>query len=184
MDDTPNRQAFHVRMLPHLDAAYNLARWMAGNADDAADIVQESCVKALRFFKNYRGGSAKAWLLKIVRNTALTFLSRKAGQQMMSLSQENGEGETALLETLADEKADMEGDVIQKQAAQSMDELIDALPVLYRDIVILREVEELSYKEIAFLTGLPMGTVMSRLARARESLQQHWKRLGANRGAA
>lgn len=167
-----NKQ-FNVLMLPHMTAAYNLACWLTGNPDDAADVVQESYLRAIRFFDGYRGGAARAWLLAIVRNTSLNLLAQKRNQKTVPLP-ELGDDEDNAGQEIIDDKANIEFDLIQKQATATMDQLIQALPVQYREVVILREIEELSYKEIAEVIGMPIGTVMSRLARARKAIQQHW----------
>jgi RNA polymerase sigma-70 factor, ECF subfamily len=170
-----DQQQFNVLMLPHRAAAYNLARWLTGNADDASDVVQESFVRAIRFFGSYRGGAARSWLLAIVRNTSLNWLAQKRGQKTVPLPEANNENEENGHD-LIDETANPEFDLIQKRAAATMDQLIQGLPVAYREVVVLREIEELSYKEIAEVTGMPIGTVMSRLARARKAIQQHWQK--------
>jgi RNA polymerase sigma factor (sigma-70 family) len=168
-----DQHRFNALMLPHMDAAYNLARWLTGNADDASDVVQESFLRAIRFFGSYRGGVARAWLLTIVRNTSLNWLAQKRNQKTVPLP-DTGDEDHSTIQELIDDKADPEFDLIQKQAAATMNQLIEALPVQYREVVILREIEELSYKEIAEVIGMPIGTVMSRLARARKAIQQHW----------
>ena len=168
-----DQNQFNALMLPHMEAAYNLARWLTGNTDDASDVVQESYLRAIKFFDSYRGGAARAWLLTIVRNTSLNWLKQKRNQKSVPLPDAGSEDDNAGQE-LVDDKADPEFDLIQKQAAATMDQLIAALPVQYREVVILREIEEFSYKEIAEVTGMPIGTVMSRLARAKKAIQQHW----------
>lgn len=169
-----NRHQFNALMLPHMAAAYNLARWLTGNPDDASDVVQESYLRAIRFFSNYRGEAARSWLLTIVRNTSLNWLAQKQGMRTEPLP-ETGDDDDIPDREIADGKPDPEYELIQKQASATMDQLIQQLPVAYREVVILREVEELSYKEIAEIIGMPMGTVMSRLARARKAIQQRWK---------
>jgi len=160
-------------MLPHRAAAYNLAFWMAGNSADAADIVQDAYLRALRYFEDYRGGSARAWLLMIVRTTGLNLLAQRRKARTISLSQANDSDESTPFD-LVDDKVDLEFDLIQKEASATMDQIIQALPSPYREIIVLREIEELSYKEIAEVTELPIGTVMSRLARARKFIQLNW----------
>jgi RNA polymerase sigma-70 factor (ECF subfamily) len=169
-----DRRQFDVLMLPHMAAAYNLARWVTGNPDDASDVVQESYLRAIKFFASYRGGAARSWLLAIVRNTGLNWLVQKQNQKTEPLP-EPANSEEGGSQEIIDENADPEFDLIQKQAAATMDQLIQALPVVYREVIILREIEELSYKEIAEVIGMPIGTVMSRLARARKAIQQYWK---------
>lgn len=173
MGEGHDQHRFNALILPHMDAAYNLARWLTKNPDDASDVVQESYLRALKFFGSYRGGVARAWLLTIVRNTSLNWLTQNLNQKTVPLPDTNNEDENVGQE-LVDDKADPEFDLIQKQAAATMDQLIGALPVKYREVIILREIEELSYKEIAEIIDMPIGTVMSRLARARKAIQQHW----------
>ena len=152
-------------MLPHLDAAYNLARWLAGNEPDAKDVAQEACLRAFKFFGNFRGENPRAWLLTIVRNTFYNWL------------RENRPAEP--LVTLEDEALEIEDpsvnvDLLNARLsdAEAVRRAIAALPVEFREIVLLRELEDFSYKEIAELADVPIGTVMSRLARARKLLQK------------
>jgi RNA polymerase sigma-70 factor (ECF subfamily) len=175
MGATYDKHQFDVLMLPHMEAAYNLARWLTGNPDDAADVVQESYLRAIRFFDTYRGGAARSWLLSIVRNTSLNWLTQKRNRKTVSLPALHEEQEIINREFI-DDTPDPELELIQKQAAETMDELIQALPVIFREVIVLREIEELTYKEIAEVTGMPVGTVMSRLARARKALQQRWSK--------
>jgi RNA polymerase sigma-70 factor (ECF subfamily) len=180
MGNSP-RYGFDHLMLPHLTAAYNLAHWITKNPDAAADVVQESFVRALRFFDDFRGDNARAWLLAIVRNTSLNWLAKTRNERTVPLAagdDEDGEG----IQDIPDDKIDSEMALIQKDAVATLDQLIATLPVDYREVVILREIEELSYKDIAAVMGVPLGTVMSRLARARQALQKHWKNLPENRG--
>lgn len=181
--DSLARRRFDALMLPHLAAAFNLAQWLTRNPDAAADVVQDSYVRALRFFEDYRGDNERAWLLAIVRNTSLNWLAKTRTNRTTSLSDQAAGGEgAAFFGEVADENADIEMELRQKQAAETLDQLIAALPVAFREVIILREIEDLSYKEISAVTGLPMGTVMSRIARARQALQKHWKKLSVNRG--
>jgi RNA polymerase sigma-70 factor (ECF subfamily) len=177
-----NQPQFDVLMLPHMAAAYNLARWLTGDPDDASDVVQESYLRAIRFFTSYRGGAARSWLLVIVRNTSLNWLAQKRNQKTVPLPEPDDEKGNAGHE-LIDENADPEFELIQKQAAATMDQLVQALPAVYREVIILREIEELSYKEIAEVIGMPIGTVMSRLARARKAIQQHWSKSAEGRAS-
>jgi RNA polymerase sigma-70 factor (ECF subfamily) len=154
---------FEETVLPHLDAAYNLARWLIRNDADAQDIVQESYLRALRFFEGYRGGDGKAWLLAIVRNTCRNWHSRQRGEAVPFDESEHSEDRSSLN---------------QEQAAargQKMDALrlcIELLPAEFREVLVMRELEEMSYREIAGATGLALGTVMSRLSRARKRLEE------------
>jgi RNA polymerase sigma-70 factor (ECF subfamily) len=154
--------AFDQIVLPHLDAAYNLARWLAGNDHDAEDIAQEACVRAWQFRGSYRGGNGRAWLLAIVRNTAYTWLKKNRSKTMVTISD--------------DELAGVEDPVSQTPAFQNADAAVlraalEELPLEFREALVLRELEGLSYKEIADVADVPLGTVMSRLARARRLLQ-------------
>jgi RNA polymerase sigma-70 factor (ECF subfamily) len=153
---------------PHLDAAYNLARWLTRDPADASDVVQEAMLRALRFFGSFRGGSGKSWLLAIVRNTAMDWMRANRPAQIAPASADHGDP----LENIADEGDDPEAALIRVGNREQLDRLIDALPAEFRECLILRELEELSYKEIAAVTGVPLGTVMSRLSRARLTLQR------------
>jgi len=154
--------AFDQIVLPHLDAAYNLARWLAGNDHDAADIAQEACVRAWQFRAGYRGGNSRAWLLTIVRNTAYTWLKKNRPKSIVTLNDE--------------ELAEVEDPAAMSRAFQNADvsvlrAALEELPLEFREALVLRELEGLSYKEIAEVADVPLGTVMSRLARARRDLQ-------------
>jgi RNA polymerase sigma-70 factor, ECF subfamily len=160
---------FESAVLEHLDAAHNLARWLTRNDQDADDVVQESCMKALRAFDSFRGGDFRAWFLTIVRNTSFTWLRRTRDSRGAAAEQS--------LEIGAEAAAD--GEVYDPQAialraanVEMVRRAIDALPDAMREVVVLREMEGLSYKEIGKISGMPIGTVMSRLARGRERLQE------------
>ncbi len=181
MGQEQDNARFDALMLPHLTAAYNLAWWLTKNPDTASDVVQESFMRALRFFQDFRGDNARAWLLAIVRTTSLNWLSKARNRRTTVLSQYDAD-EDETCHAIVDETADSESRLLQKQATATLDQLIAALPIVYREVIILREIEELSYKEIATVTGLPQGTVMSRIARARQALRKHWKNLPENRG--
>ncbi len=152
-------------LLPHLNAAYNLARWLTGDAQDAEDVVHEAYVRALRFFNGFRGGDSRAWLLKIVRNTCYTWLHQNRAQRpTIAFDEEihSDEAETSDPSTL----------LLQKADRQLIQRALDELPVKLREMLVLRELEGLSYKEIAEVADIPMGTVMSSLARGRARLRQ------------
>jgi len=156
---------FEQVILPHLDAAYNLARWLAGDDHDAQDIVQESCLRAVKHFNSYRGGNPRAWLLAIVRNTSYTWLSRDRRVSLQAASDEESiETEDLYLHPAA--LQDSEANIEKVRAA------IALLAPEFREVITLREIEEYSYKEIADIVEAPIGTVMSRLARARRQLQK------------
>ena len=164
MPDLPEVARFEQAVLPHLTAAYNLARWLTGNDHDAEDAVQESYLRVLKFFSGFRGGSSRPWLLAIVRNTCYTWLRRNRMEEPgMELDEE-----------LHVDTSSPSPEAILLAAARSdlVRRALEELPAEFREIVILREMEGLSYKEIAEVTAIPVGTVMSRLARARARLQK------------
>src|SRR4051812_35790710 len=155
---------FEQSVLPHLDAAYNLARWLTRNEHDAEDVVQEAFMRAMRYFDAMKGNEARPWLLAIVRNTGYSWLEKNRPADLVSLDDApplaEGEGsspEVVLLQTAN-----------RKLVNQSLEEL----PMAYREVIVMREIEDLSYKEIASIAGIPIGTVMSRLARGREMLRR------------
>lgn len=149
-------------MLPHLDAAYNLARWLTRDGADADDVVQEAYLRAFKFFDGFNGGDSRAWVLKIVRNTCYSWLQKNRAREIATEFDE---------EQHTVEGRDSEAVLIGNIDTKVLNRLLDELPVEFREIFILRELEGMSYKEIAGIADLPMGTVMSRLARARRRLQ-------------
>ena len=156
---------FEQAILLHLDAAYNLARWLMRNEQDAQDAVQEAYLRALRFFPGFRGGDARAWLMKIVRNTCYTSL--RANRSMQDATEFD---ETVLI---PDSQApNPEQAALQNDSDSSVRQAVESLPTGFREVLILRELEGMSYKEIAEITGMPTGTVMSSLSRARGRLRQ------------
>ena len=157
---------FEQTVLPHLDAAYNLARWLTGNDHDADDVVQETYLRALKFFSGFRGENARPWLLAIVRNTCYTWLRRN---RMGDLTTELDDETTQVVDTAT---PNPESILLAAARTELVRHALDGLPVEFREIVILRELEGLSYKEIAEIASIPVGTVMSRLARARSRLQK------------
>jgi RNA polymerase sigma factor (sigma-70 family) len=169
MDD--RRRRFEVQVLPHLDAAYRFARWLARSPDDADDVVQEAILRAYRGFDALRGSDVKAWLLTIVKNCHLTALKQQQRRALVPLPEEHdGEDGQALVATTPDP----ESATISRDQERTLDRLVSALPDPYREALILREIEDLDYREIAAVTNVPLGTVMSRLARARAALKKHW----------
>ena len=164
-DGAPPARRFDTLVMPHLDAAYNLARWLVRNDSDAEDVVQEASLKAFRFLDQCRAEEAKGWFLAIVRNAAYSFLRNKRPQELVLSVGPEGD-----LAELAADPATPESLVLDGEATRRLDAAIGGLPVPFREVVILREQEELSYREIAALTGVPVGTVMSRLARGRALL--------------
>lgn len=162
---------FEQAVLPNLDAAYNLARWLVRDSSTAEDIVQDAAERAWKYFASFRGGPARPWFLQIVRNTTLSWIKSQRGTLEVSLSGAAGaDGEGAELE-LPDSQPGPEAMLAHRQDLAALDEALEALPVTLRECLILREVELLSYKEIARITGVPIGTVMSRLSRARQALR-------------
>jgi RNA polymerase sigma-70 factor (ECF subfamily) len=156
-------------VLPHLDAAYNLARWLMRDATAAEDVVQEAMLRALTYFASFKGVNPRAWLLQIVRNTAYASASLERGKSFVPITATAEPGALAA-EDLVSGADDPEQALIKTRDEQHVRELIAALPVELREPLVLRELEELSYKEIAEITRIPIGTVMSRLFRARQLL--------------
>jgi RNA polymerase sigma-70 factor, ECF subfamily len=156
---------FDQEVLPHLDAAYNLARWLTRNEHDAQDVVQEAYLRAFRFFPGFRGGDARAWLLKIVRNTFYTWLHGNRPLQDAAEFDENFSPPDS-------HAPNPEEVVLQNDSDTLVRKALEMLPSNSREVLILRELEGMSYKEIADITGMPIGTVMSSLSRARGRLRQ------------
>jgi RNA polymerase sigma-70 factor (ECF subfamily) len=172
VSDNEQRAQFERLVMPHLDAAYNLARWLAGNDHDAEDIAQEACVRAFRFVGGCRGSDGRAWLLAIVRNSAYSWLKKNRSRSLVSIDD--------------DELAELEhpggaGSSFHSADADALRTALEALPVEFRETLVLRELEGLSYKEIADVAEVPVGTVMSRLARGRRRLQVALTDLGVRR---
>jgi RNA polymerase sigma-70 factor (ECF subfamily) len=163
--------SFETVVLPHLDAAHNLARWLMRDAEAAEDIVQEAMVRALTYFPSFRGANARGWLLQIVRNTAYNSMKLNRGIHMIPITTADDEDSGGLPE-LPSGDDDPETSLIRARDRSQVRQLIGALPVELRETLVLRELEELSYKDIAEVTRTPIGTVMSRLWRARRLLVQ------------
>ena len=167
--DTAER--FRTVMLPHLDAAYNLARWLAADPATAEDVVQETFLRAFRAFPGYQGGSPRAWLFAILRNC---WRDRAGGDQERGRVILNHasltEAQVAAIEAVPDEAETAEAALIRTEESEALRTTIAAIPEPFREALVLREMEQMSYREIAAITGVPIGTVMSRLARAREML--------------
>jgi RNA polymerase sigma factor (sigma-70 family) len=158
-------QRFEWLLMPHLGAAYNLARWLTRSEHDADDVVQDAYLRAFRGFSGYRGGDARTWLLRIVRNTSYTWLRQRRGETV-------SEGADELAELPDDDAVDPEAQLIGHADAARVRTALDTLPVELREAVVLRELEGLSYKEIAEVADVPLGTVMSRLSRGRKHLER------------
>lgn len=166
------RSRFETVVLPHLDAGYALARWLTRNDADAADVVQEACLRAFRYFDSYREGDAKSWLLKIVRRTCYDWLERNRSADLVPLETEADPDGSIHAPPTAAVNADA---LLQSRSdLRHLDRLIEALPPPLREAIVLRELHELDYRQIAEVTGVPIGTVMSRLHRARSALRQAW----------
>ena len=159
---------FQQMALPHLDAAYNLARWLCGNASDADDVVQEAFMRAFRFFDTFRGDSARPWLLAIVRRTWYTEWRRRASSH--ETVEFDDTMDDASFEGWSVGGADPQALLIRDEDTKLVHEALAQLPVEYREVLILRELEEMGYREIAAVADVPIGTVMSRLARGRRKL--------------
>ena len=161
------RQRFAALILVHRDAAFNLALWLTKNRDDAEDIVQEAFLRAYKFFAGFRGEHGRPWLLKIVRNTYYTAYNKNAELEAISLDEQGAFG--AVVEP-EDPGASPQALLEQADGRRLVNDALGALPPAFREILVLRELEDLAYKDIALVTGLPIGTVMSRLFRARDML--------------
>jgi RNA polymerase sigma factor (sigma-70 family) len=160
---------FRAVVMPHIDEAYRLAQWLAGNRTDAEDIVQEASLRAFRAIRDFKGGSARAWVLSIVRNTAYTWLRKnRTATVVMVENLEDVELAQAKSGELADETPETE--LIARADAEQLRKAIAELPSPFRETLVLRDIEGLDYREIAEATEVPIGTVMSRLARARHRL--------------
>jgi RNA polymerase sigma-70 factor (ECF subfamily) len=168
MGDDENRRRFELLALPHLNAAYNLARWLTHNDHDAQDVVQDALVRALRYMGGFRGDSARAWLLQIVRHTCYSWLKENRPAENVMLD-DSDDAWQAIPAPAADEPHSM---AIRKADRQQINEALAALPVGYREVLVLRELEDLSYNDIARIADIPLGTVMSRLARARGLMRE------------
>lgn len=164
---TTNRQRFEALALPHMDAAYNLARWLARSPAEAEDVVQDAMLRAFKAFDGWRGENVKPWLLAIVRNCWRSRAADAHRRAHAPLPDEDGQ-------PLAFEGPDPEAEAVRLSDRRRLDAMIAALPPEFREVLILREMEDMSYREIAEATGAPIGTVMSRLARARASLKDQW----------
>jgi RNA polymerase sigma-70 factor (ECF subfamily) len=156
------RLRFEALAMPHLDAAYNLARWLTRNPAEADDIVQDAMLRAFRAFDGFRGDAAKPWLLAIVRNCHLNMVGQKKRQAAVPLPENDN---------FADADPTPEGRVMAADDGRRLNAALAKLPEEFREVVVLRELEEMSYREIADVTGAPIGTVMSRLARGRALLR-------------
>jgi len=165
VEEKDKRARFEQTVLPYMDAAYNLARWLTRNEQDAQDMVQEAYLRAFKFFDAFRGIDGRAWLLTIVRNTCYTWFQQNRPREL-----------TASLDDAANniesDAPSPEAELITSADRNLITKALEELPLEFREVLALREMEGMSYKEIADITGIPVGTVMSRLARARKRLKQ------------
>jgi RNA polymerase sigma-70 factor (ECF subfamily) len=162
----PEHARFEELVLPHLDAGYNLARWLTRNVNDAEDVVQDACVRALKYVGSLRDGDARAWFLTVVRHAFYDWCKRNRPAEIVK-------DDGTAIEIAADDSAvDPEQAALRSGESRLLSDAVAELPLAYREVLILRELEELSYKEIARVVDIPVGTVMSRLARARGLLQR------------
>jgi RNA polymerase sigma-70 factor (ECF subfamily) len=164
---------FEEVVLPHLDAAFNMARWLTRNDHDAEDVVQEAFLRAMRYFDRLKGTEARPWLLAIVRNTCFTWLEKNRPSDLVGLddagpisSDMESAGHMSVTES------NPEVILLQSANRKLVNQALEELPVGYREVIVMREIEDLSYKDIAAIAGIPAGTVMSRLSRGREMLRQ------------
>jgi RNA polymerase sigma-70 factor (ECF subfamily) len=156
---------FEELVLPHLNAAYNLARWLTRNPQDAQDVVQESYFRAFRFFAGYRGGDAKAWLLAVVRNTCRSW-QRRQNRETGAVPFDE------VVHSAGSGELNQERSLVHREEMRLLRNCIEMLPTDFREVLVMRELEEMSYQEIADATGLALGTVMSRLSRGRKRLEE------------
>jgi len=164
---------FATSVMPHLDASFNLARWLTRNDHDAEDVVQEAFVRAYRFFDSLKESDARPWLLAIVRNTAYTWLRKNRPADVVPLDDASMIPED--MPTVGHSApADSNPEVVLLQSANRklVNQALEDLPVAFREVLVMRELEDMSYKEIAAVAEIPIGTVMSRLSRGRELLRQ------------
>jgi RNA polymerase sigma-70 factor, ECF subfamily len=160
--DAQETERFHLLVLPHLDSAFNLARWLLRNRSDAEDVAQEAMLRAYRFFSGFHGGDARAWLLQIVRNTCFSWMEKNRPPEPAAEFDE----EVHVTGSITPEALAIASDNRERLARA-----LETLPPRFREVIVLRELEGCSYKEIASITSIPIGTVMSALSRARRQLQ-------------
>jgi RNA polymerase sigma-70 factor (ECF subfamily) len=164
--DPDERRRFERMVLPHLDAAYNLARWLARNDDDAQDVVQDAAVRALRYFRTFRGENARPWLLQIVRHACWTWLRENRPAELVHVDDEGNAPEP---HAPPDDEPDAAA--LRRDERTRVNRALAALPVQFREVLVLRELEDLPYRDIAAIVDVPVGTVMSRLSRARAQMR-------------
>ncbi len=178
-DDKVAAALFERLVLPYADNAYNLARWLTRNDADAEDVMQDAMLRAYRFVDGFSGDNPRAWLLSIVRNACFTWIKRNRPRDMVSIGEDEGDTLGTIVPLWATEPVGADQMMERKADRALLDRLMEALPAEGREVLVLRELEELSYKDIAEIIGVPIGTVMSRLARARQRLQTDCQRAAA-----
>jgi RNA polymerase sigma factor (sigma-70 family) len=169
------RERFGQILSMHLDAAYDLARWLTRDEPNAQDVVQEACLRAFKFLDGFRGGNARSWLLAIVRNTYYSWLEKHRSQALnVTLDEEYLDGdESALHNGHHEDSNDIDRVLREADCRRIINEGLEKIPAEFREAIVLRELEDMSYKEIAVVMNVPLGTVMSRLARGRKLLSQY-----------
>ena len=168
MGDDENWRRFQLLALPHMDAAYNLARWLTHNDHDAQDVVQEALVRAMRYMGGFRGDNARAWLLQIVRHACFSWLKENRPAQRIFLDDDDD----SVHQIAAPATDEPQSVALRKADRLQINQALAALPVVYREVLVLRELEDFSYNDIARIADIPVGTVMSRLARARGLMRE------------
>jgi RNA polymerase sigma-70 factor (ECF subfamily) len=178
LTDSYQREQFEQLVLPHMDAAYNLARWLVRNPHDAEDLAQEAMTRAIRFFSGFRGGDPRAWLLTIVRNSCFTWLGRNRAKDLAEFNEEAHSPGISASGVQSKDQATLqmaprnpETEAIAQAESARVRRALEELPLIFREAIVMRELEGMSYKEIAGVTGVSIGTIMSRLARGRERLR-------------
>jgi len=166
---------FEEIFVAHLDAAYDLARWLTRDERNAEDVVQEACLRAFKFFDSFHGGDGRIWLLAIVRNTYYTWLEKNRPQMLnVSFDEDTLTANGYDVDALTHDTEYCVDRLLEREDSRRLvNHALDRLPAEFREVIVLRELEDMSYKEIAAVANIPIGTVMSRLARARKLLQQH-----------
>ena len=178
MDHESKVKRFERLIMPHLDTAHDLARWLTRNDSDAEDVVQTACLRAFRYLDKFDGANPSAWLLAIVRNTYITWMKQNHPREEVpdagTAREPSASHSGSLLGDGGDLAKDPETHLVEDRERARLNELVAKLPPLFREVIVLREIADMSYREIADIIGIPIGTVMSRLSRARRLLQGAW----------
>jgi RNA polymerase sigma factor (sigma-70 family) len=177
LKDKDDRELFDEVFLPNLTEAYRLARWLTGNTSDAEDVVQDAALRAFRGIKNFGSINARAWSLTIVRNTAYSWLQKNRPKALLSMEDlsEPDKHQFELEHENTKRTETPEDIVLQKAEIENINQALARLPALFREVIVLREMHELNYRDIAEIANIPIGTVMSRLSRARQMLTEYMK---------